>query len=104
MHLLGERSKLRDHSILTFEFTVDSQSAIPEVKENVKKTRFNYRQIAMNFRNSNTAIDAINRFINIIELCRKTQSEIGNTHDLFCESVFREMTETIPKYDWSTKT
>jgi hypothetical protein len=54
--------------------------------------------------NSNTAVEAINRLINIIELCRETQSEIDNTYDLFCESVIREMTETIPKYDWSTKT
>jgi hypothetical protein len=40
----------------------------------------------------------------IIELCRETQSELDNTYDLFCESVIREMTETIPKHDWSAKT
>jgi hypothetical protein len=49
-----------------------------------------YRQISMNFVNSNTAVDAINRLMKIIELCCETQSEIDNTYDLFCESVIRE--------------
>lgn len=91
MNLLGEKSKLPDHSILTFELIVKPQVTISnEFKETETKTRYNLRLISTDFMSSNTAVDAINKLINKIEICRETQNEVDKIYDLFCESVISE--------------
>lgn len=95
MNLLGEKSKLPDHSILTFELIIKPQVTISnEFKETETKTRYNLRQIPTDFMNSNTAVDAINKLINKIETC-ETQNEVDKIYDLFCESVISEQFQNM---------
>lgn len=86
---------------LVFEHTVHPENAVID-KGNQKK-RFNLRRIPSEFMKSNSAINAINSLIRKIELCRETQKDINDIYEHFCDIVISEMTESIPNYDWSTK-
>lgn len=103
-HRLGERSKIPDHYVLTFDLKVYSQLQTDNQRDSQNKKRFNFRRIPADFLSSHTAITAINSIIARIERCRETQTQIDALYKEFRETMLRELSKKIPTYDWSART
>lgn len=103
-HHLGERSKIPDHNVLTFDLKVYSQLQTVNQYDNQSKKRFNFRQIPADFLSSHATITANNSTIARIERFRETQNQIDDLYKEFRDAMFREMSEKIPTYDWSART
>ena len=108
-HLLGPRSKLPDHYFLTFDFSY-SYYSIPsdnntckEMPENTQKPfidrKYKLNRLPSNFMNSNICRPAFTELINRIELCRENQNNIDLVYDSFCDTLIREMNDSVPYFD-----
>lgn len=91
-HHLGERSKVPDHNVLTFDLKVYSQLQTVNQYDNQSKKRFNFRRIPADFLSPHATITAINSIIARIERCRETQNQIDDWY-----KEFREMSEKVPR-------
>ena len=106
---LGPRSKLPDHYFLTFDFSY-SYYSIPsdnntckEMPENIQKPfierKYKLNRLPSNFMNSNICRAAFTELINRIELCRENQNNIDLVYDSFCDTLIREMNDSVPYFD-----
>jgi hypothetical protein len=97
--LLGERSRLPDHSAIIVKFTATyahTNDHLLNVGQEVRRQRYKVRQVPNDFMNSNIARLAIIECIDKIESCRETQAEIDDIYRTLCDSI-SEMDRTIPK-------
>lgn len=97
--LLGERSRLPDHSAILTQIELD-YSSYESTTDNVdqrKHKRFKLRQIPQDCMQSELAMTAIRSVIRTIESARGTQSEVDSTYESLCSCISTEMKQTIPQ-------
>ena len=100
--LLGERSKLPDHSALTTDITVTNyiyESDSHAGDQEIKSTRFKLKTIPDNFMDSDLARSAIIDIISQIERCRDCQEDIDSIYTNLCKSIVSEMNRKLPKHE-----
>jgi len=105
--LLGDRSRLPDHSAIVMEFIPRiSDTSEPADTKGCEWTRprFNLNKIPVDFMESELVNRALIEIIEQIEGYRGTQGEIDNIYDNLCEAITSEMHRTIPKYGSSNST
>ncbi|XP_060556851.1 uncharacterized protein LOC132717406 [Ruditapes philippinarum] len=109
--LIGERSRLPDHSALLGEFDLgitDNSSFDCGTHANIdhtsKQPRFKLKQIPNDFMESDMVKSAIFNLIDRIERCRETQGEIDAIYDNLCKLITREMHDKIPQINASSRT
>ena len=106
-HLLGPRSKLPDHYFISFNFrysffTTNSDNDIEIPNQSQKpfiERKYKLNRLPQNFMNSNISRTAFLELINRIELCRETQNNVDLIYDSLCDTLIREMNDSVPYFD-----
>lgn len=75
---------------------------VPSQNSN-NRQRYNLRRIPRDFMQSDLAITAITRLIDIIEHSRTTQNQSDKLYDDLCYTIINEMEKVIPKFDCTGK-
>ncbi|CAG2190911.1 HMGCR [Mytilus edulis] len=95
--LLGERSKVPDHSVLTTEFktncTYSTKSQVPQ--ECVENKRYKLKSIPNDLFASDLSKIALQSIITQIERTRKTQTHIDEIYSKLCDIIIDEMNPTF---------
>ena len=103
--LIGNGSKLPDHSLLNLKIKVgvnvdhemdQNHAGSTEHSQDNRDLRFNLKRIPDNFMESNIVRQAFTQIIENIELCRERQEEIDKIYSIFCNTVYDEMQANIP--------
>lgn len=105
--LLGERSRLPDHSALVTEFhcTDYYHTVNDSVRINTsQKVRFKLKCIPVNFMENERAAVAITAIITQIESARETQNDIDAINKNLCDVILNEMVQSIPTYNSTKRT
>ena len=101
---VGERSKLRNHYMLKCQVQyqaktcVDSQTSTPTRRTQCKNRKYKHQAIPEDFLSSELVLRALSDLIRRIQTCRGTQQNIGSVYDQFCDTLIREMNDTIPSW------
>ncbi|XP_053381944.1 uncharacterized protein LOC128549356 [Mercenaria mercenaria] len=99
--LLGERSRLPDHSALITTFYTaysDNVGQLSSAGQETRRQKFKVRTVPDDFIDSELARVAIINCISRIECCRDSQSDIDGIYSDLCESIIAEMDMKLPKY------
>ncbi|CAG2190910.1 unnamed protein product [Mytilus edulis] len=104
--LLGERSKVPDHSVLIAEFkttcTYSTKSQVPQ--ECVENKRYKLKSIPNDLFASDLSKIALQSIITQIERTRETQTNIDEIYSKLCDVIIDEMNDKIPRFSTSTNT
>ena len=98
--LLGERSRLPDHSVLLAEFECDISSTQVnlDAKQSSNDVRYKTKNIPPDFMSSEISRIALINIITRIESTRETQEDIDSIYTDFLTSITNEMSDKLPKY------
>ena len=109
-NLLGNRSKVPDHSFICTEFDTGVASVISDRETGTSDEqystcpKFKLNRIPDDFMESELSRLAILDIIQKIESARETQSNIDFIYEELCTTIWSEMNDKIPKYDTSRST
>ncbi|VDI60355.1 Hypothetical predicted protein [Mytilus galloprovincialis] len=106
LDLIGDKSKLPDHSVIMCEFNVTHHGLSYRIKDQTNcQPRFKLDRIPLDFMASDIRRSALFEVIETIERCRETQDNVDKIYDNLCTVILTEMNEKIPKtgYDRANK-
>lgn len=105
--LIGQRTRLPDHSVLVTEFTVSVSSRLIDGCEHKNESnndvRYKLNKVPVDFMNSELPRNALLEIICKIERCRETQHDVDSLYDNLCSVIRQEMEQKVPKYKPSPK-
>ncbi|CAC5397946.1 unnamed protein product [Mytilus coruscus] len=106
LELIGDKSKLPDHSVVMCEFKVTHHGLSYRIKDQTNcQPRFKLDRIPLDFMASDIRRSAPFEVIDKIERCRETQDNVDKIYDNLCTVILTEMNEKIPNtgYDRANK-
>ena len=106
--LLGNRSRIPDHAMLTFRLnaTVTVPDTDPEVNasdQGVVHRRYLYKKMKPEFMKSELCKLALVEIITMVEYIGESQEDIDRVYNNFIETVIEEMNKNIPFVDVGLK-
>ena len=107
-HLLGERSKVPDHSAIIVEFRTLHESLNrhndPTNNRNSHGQKcYKLKSIPNDFITSDLSKLALQTIITRIESARETQGEIDAIYETLCYVIVTEMNNSVPAFDISKR-
>ena len=102
--LLGDRSRLPDHSVICTEFETDHSNCCAVNNENAPRNRYNLKKMPSDFMTSELCRATISNIITSIETARENQESMDKIYDSLCHTIKAEMEATIPRYDATRRT
>lgn len=105
--LIGDKSRVPDHSMLIFKFRARTKDYVDQNRQENSHTndastdyrpnkKYLMNRIPSNFMESDMVRAAINELIYKIESARETQEAVNVLYDDFCKVVIEEMNASIP--------
>lgn len=102
---LNDRSKVPDHSVLETKLNTQiNVDSISKKSGSAFKKRYKLKVIPNDFFASDISKQAIQTLITRIERTRETQSNIDGIYTDLCDTILKEMDDTIPCFAPSNKT
>ena len=102
-HLLGDGSKVPDHSAIVFELRTKYKPILRNDYFINAPKRYNLKSIPNGFMSSDLFKLALQTIITRIESARETQGEIDVIYENLCEVIVSEMNASIPIFDTSKR-
>ena len=99
--MIGERSKVPDHSVITCEFKYQHETVSEYKNDNPidKPPRYRLDRIPLDFMTSEIRRQALILLIEQIERSRETQDNVDIIYDNLCNVIIAEMDDKIPRVD-----
>ena len=102
--LLGDRSRLPDHSVICTEFETDHSNCCAVNNENAPRNRYNLKKMPSDFMTSELCRATISNIITSIETARENQESMDKIYDSLCHTIKADMEATIPRYEATRRT
>ena len=94
--LIGDGSRLPDHSVLITEYATGYNDYRPTKETTPSKDRFNLRKIPSDFMTGDLSRRAIANLITIIETTRENQTSVDSIYCDLCSIITTEMRAKLP--------
>ena len=102
--LLGERSRLPDHSVICTEFETNHSNCCADNNENAPRNRYNLKKMPSDFMTSELCRATISNIITSIETARENQESMDKIYDSLCHTIKAEMEARLPRYEATRRT